>query len=87
MEWRAGPSKVAPSVLAGQDLHLTAPVMTVCHPSQQTRSQVILLEDGAIIQIGDNLLSSRKAVLNLEPQISDTAGDSISYLARGLSGR
>ncbi|MBL7215316.1 MAG: LPS assembly protein LptD [Phycisphaerae bacterium] len=77
----AGPSSVDPSVLAGQDLHLTAPVMTVCHRPDQTWSQVILLEDGVMVQIGDNLLNSQKAVLYLEPQTSDAMGEA-SYLAR-----
>ena len=77
----AGPSGINPSVLAGQDLHLTAPVMTVCHRPQQAWSQVILLEDGVMVQIGDNLLNSQKAVLYLEPQTPDVMGNA-SYLAR-----
>ncbi|MBP8604285.1 MAG: hypothetical protein KBI46_00400 [Phycisphaerae bacterium] len=54
--------------LAGQDLHLTAPTMTVCHQPEAEWPQVILLEGGAAVQIGDNLLSSRSAVIFLRPQ-------------------
>lgn len=37
----AVPPGVAPSALAGQDLHLTAPVMTVCQQPQMAGFQVI----------------------------------------------
>ena len=70
------------SLLAGQDLHLTAPTMTVCQEPPQGQSQVILLEDGAIIQIGDNLLNSRRAVICLEAQTSTLMPGEVSYLAR-----
>ncbi len=75
-------SSIDPGVLAGQDLHMTAPVMTVCHQPEQDGLQVILLKEGAILQIGDNLLSSRAAVIYLFPQTTDTAGAKPSYLAR-----
>ncbi len=71
-----------PSILAGQDLHITAPAMSVCHQPHQDWSQVILLKDGAIVQIGDNLLSSRQAVVYLQPQTTDVTGPKPSYLAR-----
>ena len=77
----AGPNGVDPSALAGQDLHLTAPIMVVCHRPEQTVTQVILMEEGVIVQIGDNLLSSQNAVLCLEPQATDAMGN-VTYLAR-----
>lgn len=54
--------------LAGQDLHLTAPTMTVCHQPEAEWPQVILLEGGAAVQIGDNLLTGRSAAIFLRPQ-------------------
>jgi len=54
--------------LAGQDLHLVAPVMTVCAAPMQGWSQAVILDGGASVQIGDNLLSGRRAVLWLQEQ-------------------
>lgn len=77
-----GPADGDPSLLAGQDLHLTAPAMTVCQTVSEDGSQVILLEDGAIVQIGDNLLGSRRAVIHLFPQTSERMPGDVSYLAK-----
>lgn len=77
----AGTGGVNPSALGGQDLHLTAPLIVVCHRPVEAASQVILLEQGVVVQIGDNTLNSQRAVVFLEPQALDTLGN-VSYLAR-----
>jgi hypothetical protein len=41
-----------------------------------------LLQDGATVQIGDNLLHSQNAVIHLESQASETMAEKVSYLAR-----
>ena len=75
-------SSVDPSALAGQDLHITAPIMTVCQQPEPSGLQVILLEGGTTVQIGDNLLNSQNTAIYLEPLASDMMGDKVSYLAR-----
>ncbi len=77
-----GPAGGDPGLLAGQDLHLTGPSMVVCRDVSSDGSQVIQLEDGAIVQIGDNLLNSRRAVISLEPQRSERMPGDIFYLAK-----
>jgi hypothetical protein len=54
--------------LAGQDLHLTAQTMVTCSDPVGGWSQAILLDGGVSIQVGDNLLSGRNAVLWLRRQ-------------------
>jgi len=70
--------------LAGQDLQLTAPAMTVCAAPSQAWSQAVLLDGGVSVQIGDNLLSGRRGVLWLQPQSEErTAHETRQmYLAR-----
>jgi hypothetical protein len=58
----------------GQDLYLAAPSMTVCPQPMPGWAHAILLEGGASVQIGDNLLTSRNAVVWLEPQGTEQAG-------------
>ena len=54
--------------LAGQDLHLTAQTMVTCSDPVGGWFQAILLDGGVSIQVGDNLLSGRNAVLWLRRQ-------------------
>ncbi|MHC5213273.1 MAG: hypothetical protein ACYSOO_01625, partial [Planctomycetota bacterium] len=54
--------------LAGQDLHIVAPMMMVCPDPMQDWSQAIILDGGVSIQIGDNLLGGRSAVLWLQSE-------------------
>ena len=70
--------------LAGQDLHIVAPTMTICPDPMPDWSQAIVLDGGVSMQIGDNLLSSRSAVLWLQPQGLELAeyGAGQAYLAR-----
>ncbi|MCI0498413.1 MAG: LPS assembly protein LptD [Planctomycetales bacterium] len=61
--------------LVGQDLHVAAPTMTVCwQPVAAEWTQTMLLEGGVSVQIGDNLLTSRNAVVWLQPQGAEQAG-------------
>lgn len=78
----AGPANAGPASLAGQDLHLTAPVLTVCQQPQENWSHVMLLEEGATIQIGDNTVSSQQAMVSLRPQHSDDPTARVTYLAK-----
>lgn len=71
-----------PSALAGQDLHLTAPVLTVCQQSQADWSHMMLLEEGVTVQIGDNLISSQSAVVSLKPRQNEDPLAIRTYLAR-----
>ncbi len=73
-----------PSVLAGQDLHLTAPWMVTCPSPMTGWDQALLLDRGVSVQIGDNRLSSRSAVIWLRRQGEEQAdfGTGISYVAR-----
>ncbi|MHC4290764.1 MAG: LPS assembly protein LptD [Planctomycetota bacterium] len=70
--------------VAGQDLHVAAPVMTTCSDPMPGWSHAILLDEGVSVQIGDNLLSSRSAVIWLQPQGTEQAayGEGKAYLAR-----
>ena len=70
--------------LAGQDLHIVAPMMTVCPDPMQDWSQAIILDGGVSIQIGDNLLGGRSAVLWLQSERTEQAtyGVGEGYLAR-----
>jgi len=70
--------------LAGQDLHLTAPMMTVCAAPMEGWSQAVILDGGVSVQIGDNILSGRSAVLWLQPYGTELAayGTGQAYLAR-----
>ena len=70
--------------LAGQDLHIVAPTMMTCSDPMQDWSQAILLDGGVSIQVGDNLLSGRSAVIWLQPQGIEQAtyGIGKAYLAR-----
>ncbi len=77
-----GSADVGPGSLGGQDLHLTCPVLTVCREPQANFSHVMLLENGATIQIGDNLISSQNAVISLQPQQSDDPTVRMTYLAK-----
>lgn len=52
--------------LAGQDLHVVAPVITTCEDPMPGWSHVMLLDNGASVQIGDNLLTGRSAVVWLQ---------------------
>jgi len=67
--------------LAGQDLHIVAPMMTICPDPMQDWSQAIILDGGVSIQIGDNLLGGRNAVLWLQSRSAEQAGSG-GYLAR-----
>ena len=80
----AGPASGQSSSMAGQDLHAIAPTMTVCAEPLQGWSQAMLLDGGASVQIGDNLLSSQSAVIWLQPQGTELAayGQGQAYLAR-----
>lgn len=49
--------------LVGQDLHIAAPAMTISTTAPAGWSQLMLLEQGCTLQIGDNTLSGRDAVL------------------------
>ena len=70
--------------LAGQDLHVAAPALTTCADPLTEWSQAMLLDEGVSIQIGDNFLSGRSAVIWLQPRGEDLAnfGGGTSYLAR-----
>ena len=68
--------------LAGQDLHLTCPVLTVCTQPQSDWSHMMLLEDGVTVQIGDNLISSDSAVVSLKPQHPDDPTERTTYWAK-----
>ncbi|MHC5101427.1 MAG: hypothetical protein ACYSOG_06285, partial [Planctomycetota bacterium] len=70
--------------LAGQDLHIVAPMMMVCPDPMQDWSQAIILDGGVSIQIGDNLLGGRSAVLWLQSERTEQAtyGVGEGYLAR-----
>jgi hypothetical protein len=70
--------------LAGQDLHIVAPMMTICPDPMQDWSQAIMLDGGVSIQVGDNLLSGRSAVIWLQSQGTEQAtyGVGEGYLAR-----
>ncbi|MHC5083592.1 MAG: LPS assembly protein LptD, partial [Planctomycetota bacterium] len=71
------------SLLAGQDLYITAPVMTLCQETGQQWSHVMVLEDSSMLQIGDNHLSSRNAVVFLRAQrTAPKEGEAMAYLAR-----
>ncbi|RKY13359.1 MAG: hypothetical protein DRP52_03020, partial [Planctomycetota bacterium] len=59
--------------LAGQDLHIVAPTMIICPDPMQDWVQAIVLDGGVSIQVGDNLLSGRGAVLWLQSQGSEQA--------------
>ncbi len=70
--------------LAGQDLHIVAPTMTTCPDPMQDWSQAIVLDGGVSIQVGDNLLSGRSAVIWLQSQGVEQAAYGVgkAYLAR-----
>lgn len=70
--------------LAGQDLHIVAPTMTTCPDPVQDWSQAIILDGGISIQVGDNLLSGRSAVIWLQSQGTEQAALGIGegYRAR-----
>lgn len=70
--------------LAGQDLHVVAPIMVACPDPMQDWSQAILLDGGVSIQVGDNLLSGRSAVIWLQSQGIEQAAYGVgkAYLAR-----
>ncbi len=78
----AGEAPAGASALAGQDLHVTAPVMTVCQQPQADWSHMMLLTDGVTVQIGDNLISSQNAVISLKPQQSDDPTTRLTYWAK-----
>lgn len=67
----ANTSGIEASMLAGQDLHLTAPVMNFCSEAEPDWKHAIILEMGATIQIGDNLMTADRGVVWLEPQMGD----------------
>lgn len=73
-----------PSILAGQDLHLTAPTMVSCPVPMAGWDQALLMDQGVSIQIGDNVLSGLRAVVWLKRQGQEQAdfGLGVSYLAR-----
>jgi len=73
-----------PSLLAGQDLHLTAPVMVSSVSPMADWDQALLMDEGVTVQIGDNMLTSRSAVVWLQKQGAEQAdfGTGISYVAR-----
>src|SRR5210317_815783 len=70
--------------LAGQDLHVAAPELTTCADPLSGWTQAMLLDQGVSIQIGDNVLSGRSAVIWLQPRGEDLVdfGAGTSYLAR-----
>lgn len=70
----AGPLPGQGASVAGQDLHVAAPVMTTCSDPMPGWSHAMLLDGGVSAQIGDNLLSSRSAVIWLQPQGAEQAG-------------
>lgn len=70
--------------IGGQDLYLTAPWIATC-PSPSTEwDQLLLMDKGITVQIGDNVLSSRSGVVWLRKQGIEQAafGTGISYVAR-----
>lgn len=73
-----------PSLLAGQDLHLTAPLILSSPAPMADWDQALLMDEGVTVQIGDNRLTSRSAVVWLQRQGAEQAdfGTGISYLAR-----
>jgi hypothetical protein len=73
-----------PSLLAGQDLHLTAPLILSSPAPMSGWDQALLMDEGVTVQIGDNRLTSRSAVVWLQRQGGEQAdfGTGISYLAR-----
>ncbi|MCE5185663.1 MAG: LPS assembly protein LptD [Planctomycetaceae bacterium] len=72
------------SLLAGQDLHVSAATMVSCADPTPEWDQVLLMDDGVSIQVGDNLLGSKSAVVWLRKQGGEQAefGTGISYVAR-----
>lgn len=70
----AGAGTDSAATLGGQDLHLASPTITVCPEPMPGWAHAMLLEGGASVQIGDNLLSGRNAVVWLEPQGREQAG-------------
>ena len=80
----AGDSQNQGFSLAGQDLHIAAPMMTVCPDPMQDWSQTIILDGGVSVQIGDNFLSGRGAVIWLQSQATELTGYGAgkTYLAR-----
>lgn len=69
--------------LAGQDLHVAAPVLTTCPEPMQEWTHALVLEGGVSVQISDNSLSGRNAVIWLQPQGQELAayGTGKTYLA------
>ncbi len=55
-------------MLAGQDLYLAAPQVSVCRKTEVDNQHVMVFENGFSMTIGDNRLSSRSAVVWLESQ-------------------
>ncbi|MHC4257723.1 MAG: hypothetical protein ACYSUH_04970, partial [Planctomycetota bacterium] len=80
----AGDSQNQGFSLAGQDLHIAAPMMAVCPDPMQDWSQAIILDGGVSVQIGDNFLSGRGAVIWLQSEATELAGYGAgnTYLAR-----
>ncbi|MEN8126460.1 MAG: LPS assembly protein LptD [Planctomycetota bacterium] len=70
--------------VAGQDLHVAAPTVITCSEPMPGWSDAMLLDGGVSVQIGDNLLSGRSAVIWLQPQGAEQAayGAGQAYLAR-----
>jgi hypothetical protein len=73
-----------PSLLAGQDLHLTAPSMLISLAPLTGWDQAMLLDNGVTVQIGDNTLTSRSAVVWLQKLGTEQAdlGTGVFYVAR-----
>lgn len=71
-------------LMAGQDLYLTAPWMASCPSPLPEWDQLLLLDNGISVQVGDNQLSSRSAVVWLKKHGGEQAdfGTGVSYVAR-----
>ena len=80
----AGPLPGEGVSVAGQDLHVVAPVLTTCSDPMPGWSDVLLLDEGISVQIGDNLLTGRSAVIWLQRQGTEQVdyGQGKAYLAR-----
>jgi len=53
-------------LLAGQDLHMNAPMVAACRQTPSPDEHVLLFENGFSMTIGDNKLSSKNAVVRLK---------------------